>query len=92
MKGPNESLTDYALRIFDTAEPPITPYRAAKLAGIRPETLYQRLREREQYEAERCPHCHRYPGQRNWKRKASRVPPSDQRTPPAAPKTPLRRA
>src|SRR5262245_41614380 len=80
-KQPTESKTDFAVRLFDTSDPPMTYYRAAKLAGINPVTLYQRLRLRERLEATICPLCGRYPGQ-----KASR--PGDRRLVPLAPAPP----
>ena len=64
--GPTESRTDFAMRIYDTAEPPVSVYRAAKLAGISPTTLTQRLATRERCERARCPQCGRYPGERDW--------------------------
>lgn len=89
--GPTESLTDFALRIYDTAVPPVSIYRAAKLAGISPVTLRSRLVARERYEQTRCPQCGRFPGQRNWttkpgpKRRAvatAPIPAERPRTPP----------
>lgn len=64
--GPKESKTDLALRIYDTATPPVSVYRAAKLAGIKFQTLATRLKVREQFERARCPTCHLFPGQRKW--------------------------
>jgi hypothetical protein len=71
-----ESRTDFAVRIFDSAEPPVTYYRAAKLAGISPVTLYKRLRRRELFEETRCPHCHHAPGERVRGGSGRTLPPS----------------
>lgn len=72
--GPKESRTDFALRIYDTAVPPVSMYRAAKLAGISPVTLRSRLVARERFERTRCPQCGRFPGQRNWRVKPGPKP------------------
>lgn len=94
--SPRESKTDFALRIYDTAVPPVSVYRAAKLAGISPVTLAGRLADRERYEKTRCPQCGRFPGQRNWRGKPGPrhrpiVVPSTAPIPAERPETPPQR-
>lgn len=55
------SRTAEAIRIFDTAVPPVSVTQAAKLAGISRQVLYQALTDREARWAMKCPHCHRAP-------------------------------
>lgn len=56
-----ESLTQLAIRIYDTSDPPVSANRAAHLAGIRRQTLYRALAVREKTFHRRCPYCHRLP-------------------------------
>lgn len=76
-----ESLTQFAMRLFDTSEPPLSYYRAALLAGIRPVTLYKALRLRERQEGARCPHCGQTPVPTRGPRGRRSRPPSPQSTP-----------
>jgi len=57
-----ETPLEFAIRLWDTAEPPLTVSEAARLAGIRPQTLSKSLARREYYATQRCPHCHQLPG------------------------------
>lgn len=49
------------IRIYDTAVPQLSVTKAAKLAGISRQALYQALTDREALWAKKCPHCHRAP-------------------------------
>lgn len=56
-----EARVKTGIRIYDTAVPQLSVAKAAKLAGISRQALYQALTRRETLWAKKCPHCHRAP-------------------------------
>lgn len=57
-----ESKLSQALRYYDRADPPITPYEAARRFGLWPANVYDALRRRAARGAIQCPTCGYAPG------------------------------
>lgn len=78
----NETRSEFAARLYDTADPPISLYRAARLAGIKGGSLRTYLLRREYYLLTRCPTCGQLPSKprdkigRELQRKQGHPPPS----------------
>lgn len=56
-----ETRSAFAMRLFDTSDPPLSVGECARLAGIRVQTLLVSLQRRERYVTMRCPLCHQLP-------------------------------
>lgn len=61
-KNKKESPLEFATRLWDTADPPLTIRQASRLAGVLSQTLSKCLSRREYYATRRCPTCHQLPG------------------------------
>ena len=76
-----ETRTEFAMRLYDTATPPVSANRAAGMAGIHRNTLYAALQRRQDQVEGRCPHCHRHPRERSptgvRRRERSTIPVED---------------